>query len=62
MSAYNDFIYLLGDLFTWSFKALPALGNLPNYIFAVLMASGVVYWLNMQVNFSKEAREKGTIE
>lgn len=62
MSAYNDFIYLLGDLFALSFEILPVLGNLPNYLFALLMAVGAIYWLNMQSNYSKEAREKGTIE
>ena len=62
MSAYNDFIYALGDLFTSIFKIFPALGNLPNFMFAILMAGGVIYWLNLQINFSKKARENGTIE
>lgn len=62
MSAYNDFIYLLGDLFTSSFQILPTIGNLPNYIFAVIMVIGTVYWLRLQKNYSQEAKEKGTLE
>ena len=62
MMEYNELIYGLGDFFAWTFKILPALGNLPNYIFAVLMAVGTVYWLNWQKNLSDEAKENGTIE
>lgn len=62
MSSYNDLIYALGDLFTWTFQILPKLGNLPNYLFAVLMAFGAIYWLRWQKNLNQEARQNGTIE
>jgi len=62
MSAYNDFIYLLGDLFTETFEILPALGNIPNYLYAVIMAAGTVYWLKWQIDLNKEAKENGTLE
>jgi len=62
MSTYNDIIYGIGDFFTWIFQAFPVLGNVPNFLFAVSMAVGVIYWLNLQFNFSKKARENGTIE
>ena len=59
---YNDLIYGLGDIFHWTFKILPALGNLPNIIFTLLMAFGVVYWLRWQKSLSDEAKDQGTIE
>lgn len=62
MSAYNDFIYGLGDFFTWTFSILPALGNLPNYLYAILMFAGVIYWLKWQKDLSNDAKRNGTIE
>ena len=62
MSTYNEIIYGLGDFFTWTFKILPALGNIPNYLYAVAMFAGMLYWLKWQKDLSKEAKENGTIE
>lgn len=62
MSGYNDFIYGLGDFFTMTFRILPALGNAPNYLFALLMLVGTIYWLNWQKNLSREAKDKGKPE
>ncbi|HAW51327.1 MAG TPA: hypothetical protein DCX54_03200 [Flavobacteriales bacterium] len=62
MSEFKDFIYLIGDMFTWSFQILKELGNIPNYFYAVLMFLGVIYWLNWQRKLSAEARKNGTIE
>ena len=62
MSAYNDLIYALGDLFTTTFKILPVLGNLPNILFSVIMAAMALYWLKWQRDLSAEAKEKGTLE
>jgi len=62
MSAYNDFIYLLGDIFRAIFKILPTLGNLPNYLIALALVFGAIYWLRMQKNFNQEAKDNGTIE
>ena len=62
MSVYNDFIYGIGDLFTFTFQILPTLGNLPNYLFAVILAAGAIYWLNWQKNLSAEAKQNGTME
>jgi len=62
MSAYNDFIYWLGDLFTATFKILPALGNIPNYLYAVILFAGLIYWLRWQKRLNNEAKQNGTIE
>ena len=62
MSAYNDIIYGIGDIFTWTFKILPALGNLPNILFSVIMAVMALYWLKWQRDLSAEAKQNGTIE
>ena len=62
MSTWNELIYGLGDFFTWTFKILPALGNLPNYLYVVLMFAGIIYWLRWQKQLSQEAHAKGGIE
>ena len=62
MTEFKDFVYLLGDIFEYTFQILDVLGNGPNYIYAVLLFLGVVYWLNWQRKLSAEARKNGTIE
>ncbi len=62
MTDYNDFIYAIGDFFTWTFQIFDVLDNFPNYIFAALMAGGVIYWLNWQKQLSAEAKKNGTLE
>lgn len=59
---FKDFVFALGDLFEWSFKILPILGNSVNYLFAILMFVGVIYWLRMSKQFSDDAERKGTLE
>ena len=62
MTQFKDFVYALGDFFTWTFQILPELGNIPNYLYAVLMFGGVIYWLRWQKQLSEQARNNGTIE
>jgi len=62
MTSFTDLVYATGDLFTWTFQILDVLGNFPNYLFAVLMFFGVIYWLNWQRKLSAEAKANGTIE
>lgn len=62
MTQFKDIVYALGDCFTWSFQILDVLGNLPNYVFAILLFGGVFFWLRWQKQLSEEARQNGTIE
>lgn len=62
MTEFKDFIYWLADIFEWTFQILPVLGNLPNYIYAVLIFAGIIYWLNWQKKMSAEAKQNGTLE
>ncbi|MEQ8325008.1 MAG: hypothetical protein RIC15_06095 [Vicingaceae bacterium] len=62
MTEFKDFIYATGDFFTWTFQILETLGNLPNYLFAVMMFGGIIYWLMWQKRLSAEAKSNGTIE
>lgn len=59
---FKDLVYALGDFFEWTFGILPALGNLPNILFTVLMVAGIVYWLKWQKDLSAEAKRNGTLE
>jgi len=62
MTEFKDFIFLLGDLFEWSFQILPILGNIPNYLYAVILFCGLIYWLIWQKKMSDEAKRNGTLE
>lgn len=41
----TEFIYQLGEFFTWTFGVLPTLGNLPNLFFGLIISGYFVYWL-----------------
>lgn len=62
MTEFKDFIYLIGDVFEWSFQILEVLGNLPNYLYGVLMFGGLIFWLLWQKKMNAEAKQNGTIE
>ena len=62
MIEFKDFIYWIGDVFHYSFKILPILGNIPNYFYTIAMFAGLIYWLRWQKRMSEEARQNGTLE
>jgi hypothetical protein len=41
----NELWYAIGDLFEWSFKILPVLGNLPNILFSLIITGYFLYWM-----------------
>ena len=62
MLEFKDFIYWIGDIFEWTFQILPMLGNIPNYLYAVVLFAGLIYWLTWQKQMNDEAKRNGTIE
>lgn len=60
--SWNDFVYGLGDLLTASFEVLPALGNLPNILFTLLIMGGFVYWLLELKKYRQKAKQSGGVE
>ncbi len=59
---WNEIVYELGDLLTATFTILPALGNIPNILFSLIIFGGLVYWIMELGKFKKEAKRNGTIE
>jgi len=49
----NDLFYSLGDFFVWTFKLLPALGNLPNFLFIAVITGYFLYWLSQMKKHSR---------
>lgn len=41
---FTDVIYLLQDVFEFSFKLLKPIGNAGNWAFGLVIAAGVAYW------------------
>ena len=41
----KDIVYALGDFFTATFKILPVLGNIPNFLFIAIGSVFFIYWL-----------------
>jgi hypothetical protein len=46
----------LGDLFAWTFKAMPYVGPLANVVFWSIITGGIVYWLR---EMSKHEKQQG---
>jgi hypothetical protein len=42
---FKDFVYALGDFFEWTFGLLPALGNIPNFLFIAIGSVLFIYWM-----------------
>ncbi len=59
---WNDFVYGLGDLMEATFSILPALGNLPNILFAGVIFAGLVYWILELQKYKSEAKKTGGME
>jgi len=49
----NDLIYGLGDFFVWTFKILPSLGNLPNFLFIGVLVGYFIYWMSQMRKHSR---------
>lgn len=41
----KDIVEALGDFFLWTFEILPALGNIPNYLFIIIGSVFFLYWM-----------------
>lgn len=59
---WNEIVYGLGDLLTATFKVLPALGNIPNILFSLVIFAGLAYWIVELGKYKKQAQREGTIE
>ena len=57
----TEFIYWLGDIFTWTFKnILEPLGDFPNMLISIVGLAGFLYWmLLIQPKFNKKAKDSG---
>lgn len=42
----KEIVYSIGELFTATFKILPVLGNIPNFLFVGIGAVFFIYWLS----------------
>lgn len=60
--SWNDFVYGLGDFLEMTFGILPALGNLPNILFTLIIFGGLVYWIRELGKYKAEAQKSGGIE
>lgn len=58
----NELCESIADIFEATFQILPALGNGANWFFIAMGFVGLFFWLNMQNNYTKEARRNGTLE
>ena len=59
---WNDIVYGLGDFLEATFTILPALGNLPNILFILVIFGGLVYWIKELGKYKAEAKKTGGIE
>lgn len=59
---WNEFVYELGDFLEGTFTILPALGNLPNILFSLIIFGGLVYWIGELKKYKAIAKREGTIE
>ena len=58
----NEIVYALQDVFEATFKILPLLGNIPNYLFIAIGFVGLYVWLKMQKGFDDKAEKTGTLK
>ena len=59
---WNDFVYGLGDFMEATFTILPALGNLPNILFSLVIFFGLIYWIMELKKYKAAAKRDGSIE
>ena len=58
----TDIFYGFGHLCLKFFKIMPYIGNKYNFFMIVVGFIALIIWLNIQRKYSKEAKEKGTLE
>jgi len=58
----TDFIYWLGDAFTWFFNQFEKLENLPNMLFTVMGFVMLFWWLGLQKKYNEKAEREGSIK
>jgi hypothetical protein len=52
---WTDFVYAVGDAFTWSFDFFEFIQNHFNNFLLLLGFVGFAYWMNLQNKLSKKA-------
>jgi len=58
----KEFVFLLQDLFEWTFQILPPLGNIPNFLFSLALFVGAVYWMKELARYKRETTEDPRFE
>lgn len=57
-----DFLFsAIASLFKFIFEFVELLGNIPNWIFIIVLVVLLAYWLRLQKKFNKEAQENNTL-
>ena len=59
--SWTDFIYGIGEFLTWSFQALPVLGNNMNWFIIVVGALMMAWWIRRMGIYNKEAEQNNTL-
>jgi hypothetical protein len=59
---FTDIVYFIGEFLSSTFEILPALGNLPNYIFLVLGFVLLFIWIKVMNDYNQEAERNGTLK
>ncbi len=59
----NEILRFIGEIITWTFDTLlvPA-GQKPNILFIIIGFAGMFLWLKMQSDYSRKAKQNGTIK
>ncbi len=59
----SDFWYGVGDFFTETFKILPVLGDLVNWLYISIITIALIVWMFMQQKYnSAEIKESGKLK
>lgn len=56
----TDIIFAIGDFFTWTFQIFPLIGIVTNWIFVVILAGLLLFWMAQIVKAGKE--DKRTVD
>lgn len=58
---WNELIYGIGDLMTWTFKILPVLGDNFNWMLIGIGFILLIVWLRQMAAYNREADQNGTL-
>lgn len=53
----KDIVYGLGEFFEWTFEILPALNNLPNFLFIAIGSVLFLYWMKEMVGHARAGEQ-----